>query len=211
VSFILQTHSTHIFVVNGGIETVLESRATRDFPATQVSLALLTGFAFMLLVERVSSGSHSGPSSEASYTLSIRPKDTPAASDVEFDADLDALEREESGASHATSSSASRSVNTASDGGGASASTRAFALTLGLCLHALTDGLALGVSALSDAPSAHQSEVSLVVFLALVIHKGRCSCTLCLANALRRSRIQTQPSANHFGFYDVASRSFITS
>lgn len=45
----------------------------------------------------------------------------------------------------------------------------AYPLTLGLVMHALADGLALGVSALSDSTS---SDLSLVVFLALIIHKG---------------------------------------
>ena len=58
---------------------------------------------------------------------------------------------------------------------------RAVPLTLGLVVHALADGLALGSSALSDvgqtdgasgAGSVVPSGLSVVVFLALVIHKG---------------------------------------
>lgn len=45
---------------------------------------------------------------------------------------------------------------------------RAYPLTLGLVVHGLADGLALGVSALGDT----ESDLSLVVFLALLIHKG---------------------------------------
>lgn len=45
---------------------------------------------------------------------------------------------------------------------------KAFPVTLGLVVHGLADGLALGVSALGDT----KSDLSLVVFLALLIHKG---------------------------------------
>ena len=45
---------------------------------------------------------------------------------------------------------------------------KAYPVTLGLIIHGLSDGLALGVSALSDT----ESDLSLVVFLALLIHKG---------------------------------------
>jgi len=45
---------------------------------------------------------------------------------------------------------------------------RAYPLTLGLVVHGLADGLALGVSALGDT----ETDLSLVVFLALIIHKG---------------------------------------
>jgi zinc transporter 9 len=48
---------------------------------------------------------------------------------------------------------------------------RACPLTLGLVVHGLADGLALGVSALS-AESGAPSNLSFVVFLALLIHKG---------------------------------------
>lgn len=55
---------------------------------------------------------------------------------------------------------------------------RAFPMTLGLVMHSLADGLALGASALprkSDGEGEAQSnsQLSLVVFLALIIHKGK--------------------------------------
>lgn len=59
---------------------------------------------------------------------------------------------------------------------------RAFPLTLGLVIHSLADGLALGASALpgagqsdtesSTVSSSPSTQLSLVVFLALMIHKG---------------------------------------
>jgi zinc transporter 9 len=61
------------------------------------------------------------------------------------------------------------------EGAAASAAVKAWPLTLGLCVHGLADGLALGVSALSssEAGTEHAQDLSLVVFLALAIHKGK--------------------------------------
>lgn len=49
----------------------------------------------------------------------------------------------------------------------------AYPITLGLVLHGLADGLALGMSVLSnDESSSHPYALSLVVFMALAVHKG---------------------------------------
>ena len=48
---------------------------------------------------------------------------------------------------------------------------QAYPFTLGLLIHALADGLALGVSALSNE-AGDFSDTTLVVFMALFIHKG---------------------------------------
>jgi zinc transporter 9 len=47
----------------------------------------------------------------------------------------------------------------------------AFPLTLGLVLHGLADGFALGISTLS-IPGSDSSALSFVVFFALLVHKG---------------------------------------
>lgn len=55
---------------------------------------------------------------------------------------------------------------------------RAFPLTLGLIIHSLTDGLALGASALTnsnegeDKDASSNTQLSVVVFVALLVHKG---------------------------------------
>ena len=49
----------------------------------------------------------------------------------------------------------------------------AYPITLGLVLHGLADGLALGMSMLSNNDSSSSSyALTLVVFLALAVHKG---------------------------------------
>ena len=61
----------------------------------------------------------------------------------------------------------------------------AYPLTLGLVVHALSDGFALGSSAISPVDDS----LTLVVFLALMVHKGICCMSLLLkgANACPKS------------------------
>jgi zinc transporter 9 len=86
--------------------------------------------------------------------------------DIHFDVDLGELERQE-GLGHAgrvrTADASSRVTD-----GETRCPERAYPLTLGLVMHGLADGLALGVSALGNT----ETDLSLVVFLALIIHKG---------------------------------------
>lgn len=49
---------------------------------------------------------------------------------------------------------------------------RAFPLLLGLVIHGSADGLALGVANLSNALTGTPNAISVVVFLALILHKG---------------------------------------
>lgn len=57
---------------------------------------------------------------------------------------------------------------------------RAFPLLLGLVIHGSADGLALGVANLSNALTGTPNAISVVVFLALILHKGMhyllCNC-----------------------------------
>lgn len=50
---------------------------------------------------------------------------------------------------------------------------RAFVLLLGLVIHGIADGLALGVAHVAGSSSGNTSTLSLVVFFALVLHKGQ--------------------------------------
>lgn len=91
---------------------------------------------------------------------------------VEFDTELDDLERDQSGVQRDSPAS---SIDT----------TKAYSLTLGLVLHGLSDGLALGASLQGDSQAAVAGNLSLVVFLAIFIHKGA-------HRALRTHRILIQ-------------------
>jgi len=129
-----------------GIEETVSSDPHPDSISRKVATPVLLGFAFMLLVEEYFS----------SGTILPVPRDN-----YVFQIDLEELEREEGvipdRSSHITSShTTADSVN------------RAYPLSLGLVVHALVDGYALGVAASDDrSPS-----LSLIVFLAIIIHKG---------------------------------------
>jgi len=89
--------------------------------------------------------------------------------DVEFDVDLeerdDDLGRSGSGFVRIDLPSPKLDVNEAGK-------KRAYSMMLGLVMHAFADGLALGASALSTKRGVSSSSISLVVFLALIVHRA---------------------------------------
>lgn len=137
----------------------MEAHPNAEPPTAKMALSLLVGFTFMLLVEQsLSAHAHGDP------VDGFPMQNHKAPTSVEFDADLEDLER----------SGSARPSTPAPHGDWESANRkRAYPLTLGLFLHGLSDGLALGVSVLSDSNSPDaSSDLSFVVFLALAIHKG---------------------------------------
>jgi zinc transporter 9 len=135
----------------------------------------------MLIIEQLSSPSHHHHH-RAHRPGHQQPPGSRASPDSVFDVELAALEDEDEdedehgGASaplHARRASADISVE-----GDVSVSSSANAITIGLVVHSLADGLALGMSMLSggdESPSSHSYGLSLVVFLALAVHKGTCA------------------------------------
>ena len=130
---------------------------------------------FMLVTEQLLPGAHSHSGSHIPVTGSLSPK----GSTVEFDADVELGELEGNSIQsphHTTPRSTSASAQhpitprtATGDGFKIPISGKGFTLTLGLVLHALSDGLALGSSIVSDTQS---QELSFVIFVALIIHKG---------------------------------------
>lgn len=124
----------------------------------------------MLLIEQFTSHAPSLP------PISLNSSRSP---DVHFDVDLGELERQE-GLGHAGSIRASE-MSTRMPDGETRRSEKAYPLTVGLVMHGLADGLALGVSALGNT----ETDLSFVVFFALIIHKGLLTLTRILAIYLR--------------------------
>jgi zinc transporter ZupT len=103
---------------------------------------------------------------------------------VEFDVDAEDFDPDHAfdpptRTAHHRRSSSAASVVTLSPAQLAEARARAVPLTLGLCFHGITDGLALGASALASSSenitgkrADGAADLSFVVFLALFIHKG---------------------------------------
>ncbi|TFY52308.1 hypothetical protein EVJ58_g10091, partial [Rhodofomes roseus] len=183
-------------IIPEGVETLAESSSSSssghaELPTTAIALSLLGGFTFMLLVEQfLSPHSHTSPALPTSQPHTRKPSLADGPSTVEFDAELELsqLERAEGIAfGSGDGGAAARRVHRRSDSvsGDGEGKARAVPLTLGLVMHALADGLALGSSALSgtaeggvgagEAGSVVPSGLSLVVFFALVIHKGKSS------------------------------------
>ena len=112
-------------------------------------------------------GAHLPTPNKPSHT-STNPPDV----QVEFDVELGELERTQGIVSESTAPSLPNPVPRVGS------QSRAYPLTLGLVMHALADGLALGSSALPSADQAGEnnasffSGLSIIVFLALIIHKG---------------------------------------
>ncbi|THH03040.1 hypothetical protein EW145_g6578 [Phellinidium pouzarii] len=152
-----------------GMETLVSSSGSSHL-AKKIAMSLLVGFAFMFFVEQVSSGhahghSHKHQHSPLPTTASLEavhlfqnghvspgngaPK--PSASEEEFDMSLSELESAENSGS-APDSGIGHSVGLGrTDGQAKGGRTQAFPLTVGLVIHSLADGLALGASALPRA------------------------------------------------------------
>ena len=116
----------------------------------------------MLVIEQlVSPHSHSHVDELVLHTVNT----TRAQSDVEFEAGFGDLERDDD------VKASSLSPPLTSETG--LSTTKAFSLTFGLVIHGLADGLALAASALAPEGSHGTSNLSFIVFLVLIIHKGQ--------------------------------------
>lgn len=147
---------------NRGIETIAEDEKV---PTQRIALCLVFGFVLMLIVEQVIAPN------EHSHSMDIPiHKISDASSHVEFDADIEGFEATESSLPHSVASStAPNNPNVVAS------SERAFALFLGLVIHAAADGLALGVANLDRNETGKPDPLTFIVFLALILHKGNIS------------------------------------
>ena len=138
-------------------------------------MPLLFGFTFMLVVEQLSS-SHAHEHHHYKHHPGLHPG--VASPDSVFDVELAGYEDGADGADgphHERRASASSSSNIASatkTNVESDVPPSAYPFTVGLVLHGLADGLALGMSMLSNDESSPSYALSLVVFLALAVHKG---------------------------------------
>ncbi|KAH8114531.1 Zinc/iron permease [Phellopilus nigrolimitatus] len=153
-------------------------------PGMKVALSLLSGFAFMLLVEQLSSGqthAHKHTHSPLPVTAPLHPfRDS--SPDLGGSRTLNGLEEE-----FIMSSAEAGGVEVVDDAAESQARAgraRALPLTIGLVIHSLADGLALGASALPRSGdregegnnnavlSGPSTQLSFVVLLALIVHKA---------------------------------------
>jgi zinc transporter 9 len=144
-----------------GIE-VIEAVHTDGPPTGRIALCLVIGFSLMLIIEQlISPHSHSHP---PNISMSLIPNST---SDVEFDAELGDIDLGSPSDRRLDPPLTPNTLEASAD------RERAFVLLLGLVIHGIADGLALGVAHVAGSSSGNTSTLSLVVFFALVLHKGQ--------------------------------------
>ncbi|KAI0366646.1 Zinc/iron permease [Pilatotrama ljubarskyi] len=191
-------------VIPEGIEILASSSQSKGFPTSQIALSLIAGFTFMLIVERqVSQHSHSPSANEQSGYQQPKPDEE---STVEFDVELGDLERTEG----IRLGEPSRSPPQPPIAETVESRRRAYPLTLGLVVHALADGLALGSASLSESgsglPSGDSivpSGLSVVVFLALVVHKAPTA--LALTTSLLSTSLPHAQCKKHLAIFSAST------
>jgi solute carrier family 39 (zinc transporter), member 9 len=144
-----------------GIETIYAAH-TDELPTGRIALCLVIGFTLMLIIEQlISPHSHSQPPIDS---FSFIPNST---SDVEFDADMGDIGLANPPDRRLDPPLTPNTLEASAD------KERAFVLLLGLVIHGIADGLALGVAHVAGSSSGDTNTLSLVVFFALVLHKGQ--------------------------------------
>lgn len=173
-------------IIPEGIESTIAGDPEPESFSYKIASCILLGFAFMFLVEEYIS-----PHARPLLPLDIRTE----VEDVHFDIALDELEREEGMAlpsSHASTWQMLRSTPSSS-------LQRAYPLSLGLTVHALVDGYALGVSSLETQSGA----LSFVVFLAIIIHKAPTA--LALTSSLLATSLPPSECKRHLLLFSLAT------
>ena len=156
-----------------GVEAIIKtsnpdgSSGRADSPATTIATSLLVGFTLMLVTEKLLPGAHFHIPASRSVPSST--------STVEFDADA---ELRNVGRSARTCDLHPPAIRTATgDGSMVPVPGRDFAITLGLVLHSLFDGLAIGSSVVANSPS------KAFIIQILVFYKGVTAiCACCVVS-----------------------------
>ncbi|EEB90864.1 hypothetical protein MPER_10873, partial [Moniliophthora perniciosa FA553] len=163
-------------IIPEGLEALIEANPKAEIPSSRIALSLLFGFMFMFLVEQFTSGHNHSHGSH--YELPTTNPDNDST--LDFDAELDELESEQA-VSH--------------DGD----PSQALSLTIGLVIHSLADGLALGVSFASGVTSS----LSAIVFLAIIIHK--LPTALALTTSLLATSLPRPDCKKHLAAFSVST------
>jgi len=185
-------------IIPEGIENLVESLpAGSETPTSAIALSLLVGFTLMLLVEQlISPHSHNDNGPLLPHAVAIHPP-TPGETANEPGYSLSpGYDMHDFGNGGTVGNS---QVFILSD-----TRTRALPLTLGLVVHSLADGLALGASALQGASDDQESsELSFVVFLALLVHKAPTA--LALTTSLLSTSLSRYECRHHILAFSLAT------
>ncbi|KAJ6585216.1 Zinc/iron permease [Mycena capillaripes] len=191
-------------IIPEGIEAL--AHHSKELPTSQIALSLIAGFTFMMVVEQlIAPHSHSHAYSSVSsgtHDVALHAVGPHTSSTVEFDAEMGDLEHPDppSGAGFMQVD-----MSPSSDEIKASRA-RAYPLTFGLIMHALADGLALGVSSLwirGTSDDASHRDLSFIVFLALIIHKAPTS--LALTTSLLNTSLPRAECRKHLAIFAAST------
>ncbi|KAF8158172.1 ZIP-like iron-zinc transporter [Crassisporium funariophilum] len=153
-------------IIPEGLETISEANPGA-LPTGRIALSLVIGFILMLVIEQlISPNAHSHSFDDIPVPLQ-KTRPSTGVSELEFDAELGDLEP----GGHSSDYHADVPTTPIASDVGAGRE-RAFALLLGLSIHGLADGLALGVANLAKSATGATNTLSFVVFLALILHKA---------------------------------------
>lgn len=146
-----------------GLEAIAAAN-TDGLPTGRISLCLVIGFILMLIIEQLISPHSHSHSLHLNDLKKLASHDS--TSDVEFDAEMGDLglgnPSDRRLDPQPTPSVPEESVDRE----------RALALLLGLVIHGVADGLALGVANVAGSSTGSTNALSLVVFFVLILHKG---------------------------------------
>ncbi|KAF7365001.1 Beta-lactamase class penicillin binding protein [Mycena venus] len=190
-------------IIPEGIETL--AHASDKLPTNQIALSLIAGFTFMMVVEQLiapHSHSHGHGTNSGSVALHAVGQQS-GSTTVEFDAEMGDMEQPDPPSSGGFMQVDASASLTEINGSRA----KAYPLTFGLIMHGLADGLALGVSSLSDpgasSSDASHRDLSFIVFLALIIHKAPTS--LALTTSLLNTSLPRPECRKHLAFFAAST------
>ncbi|CAE6464320.1 unnamed protein product [Rhizoctonia solani] len=170
-------------------ESKSSEKVADEVPTRTIALCLLSGFTLMLAIEQLIAPSHHHQSAPAPPVTVFDEDDIeqlelgPAPGDQYPGPPIDATGRRRSIDSISlnarnSADSPTKRTRTGSNGDvfGTSKDGNPNAITLGLVIHSMADGLALGASARSG-----QHALEAIVFLAIIVHKAPTALALCTA------------------------------
>jgi len=173
-------------IIPEGVESTIAGDPEPESYSYKIALCVLLGFAFMFLVDECMSP-HARPLAPQEIRDDVE--------EVHFDIALDELEREEGMNSPSSQVSTWQMLRNSRF----SSVQRAYPLSLGLVVHALVDGYALGVSSLDTRSGA----ISFIVFLAIIIHKAPTA--LALTSSLLAKSLPPSECKRHLLLFSLAT------
>ncbi|KAF8585712.1 Zinc/iron permease [Ramaria rubella] len=173
-------------IIPEGIEAIYVTEGSNS--TSRIALSLMVGFALMFIIEQCL-GSHAPRASGTQQNTSQPVFQLPPSTEDPMEYDLDAMNVE-----NATSVQRNNSRELISH-------PVAYPLTFGLVIHSLADGLALGASAAGEHKS--DTNLSLVVFFALIIHKSPTA--LALTSSLLSTSLSRSDIKKHVAVFSAAT------